>query len=127
MKKLLLITLFSLITILGYSQNWYKGYDPWIAKDKGLHVGIEFFLQFSGTQIILGDGGERKYAEPAVLVATCLAGIGKEFCVDSQPSYKDLTADAVGIVAGFLLSRQVERWHKNKAYRVHKRMERKRK
>lgn len=125
MKKLLLIILLSVITLLSYSQiNWYKGKDPWIAKDKGLHIAVETFIQYEGTSLLMDNGVSRKYAEPISIVASIGVGLFKEFAIDAQPSYKDITADIVGIAAGFFLSRQVEKWQKNKSHRIQKRMER---
>ena len=99
MKKLVLLLL--LLPIFTKSQ------DKWIGKDKAYHIVASSAMTFMFTDYAY----EFKLKKPE-LIGCSLAlsvGLAKEFLIDPKVSGKDLAADAVGVVAGYYLTRYMNK------------------
>ncbi len=85
--------------------------DPWLGEDKALHFGLSSVLAIGGYTAATSFS-----ASPTVRLAyggsvALLAGVGKELWDASghgTPSWKDLTWDVVGAVAGLAISWAVD-------------------
>lgn len=94
-KLLFLILLF--IPIISLSQ------DNWLGKDKVLHFTIS--MTFTTAPIVILEDYNVKHSEIKGALIMFSAGLAKEFLYDSKPSYKDITCNALGCVAGIYLNR----------------------
>lgn len=82
--------------------------DYWIAEDKGLHLAGSFIISGLTTSALKRFSGYKKQAGANIgLSFTFSLGLSKEIC-DSRKkenifSYKDLTADLVGCLLGYIV------------------------
>jgi hypothetical protein len=90
--------------------------DRWIAKDKALHVGFSTAGTYSLTYLFTSMN--MPYSRENAMVYTFSVGLFKEFFIDGKPSYKDITANAVGCVAGYYLNKWITKQrHKHKMHK----------
>ena len=68
--------------------------DSWTGPDKAKHLGISFALGFAASQI--PELPNRGMAFGLAMIP----GVMKEYVFDGKPSFKDLTADAIGAGLG---------------------------
>lgn len=86
--------------------------DPWVSPDKAKHFLVAGFVEsatFAGLEVV---GTHRKGAFIGAFGITAAVSVLRELHNDrarSQFSYKDLTWDALGGIAAFLVLRQTER------------------
>ena len=85
--------------------------DPWLGKDKALHFGASSLIAAGGYTIgaFVFDARGRALLAGAILSAA--AGIGKEtldLAGYGDPSWKDLTWDGIGMVAGLAVAWSVD-------------------
>ena len=86
--------------------------DPWFGTDKALHCGLSAGiagLSYGGAALLWDDVGLRLGLGTSVALT---AGIAKELwdlAGNGTPSWKDLTWDAIGTVAGLALAFAIDR------------------
>ena len=85
--------------------------DPWLGKDKALHFGASSLIAVGGYTIgaFVFDARGRALLAGATLSAA--VGIGKEtldLAGYGDPSWKDLTWDGIGMVAGLAVAWSVD-------------------
>ena len=81
--------------------------DPWLGKDKALHFGASSLIAASGYTIGAFVFDARGHALIAGAALAAAAGIGKEtldLAGYGDPSWKDLTWDGIGTVAGLAVA-----------------------
>ena len=82
--------------------------DSWFSQDKGLHLVGSTILSVGMAKSLERFGSYTKSKSANVSFGFTLSvGLGKEFCDKAKPgntfSYKDLTADLLGCLIGFIL------------------------
>ncbi len=81
--------------------------DPWLGKDKALHFGVSSLIAAGGYTIGAFVFDARGHALIAGAALAAAAGIGKEtldLAGYGDPSWKDLTWDGIGMVAGVVVA-----------------------
>ncbi len=85
--------------------------DPWLGKDKALHFGASSLIAASGYTIGAFVFDARGHALIAGAALAAAAGIGKEtldLAGYGDPSWRDLTWDGIGMVAGLVVAWSVD-------------------
>ena len=85
--------------------------DPWLGKDKALHFGVSSLIAAGGYTIGAFVFDARGHALLAGATLSAAAGIGKEtldLAGYGDPSWKDLTWDGIGMVAGLVVAWSVD-------------------
>jgi uncharacterized protein YfiM (DUF2279 family) len=86
--------------------------DPWFAVDKLEHFGASLIIQSWAHTTFRARGASYAQASWGAAAVTATAGIGKELWDRHHHgdfSYRDLTADAAGLVAGAAMMRRIDR------------------
>jgi uncharacterized protein YfiM (DUF2279 family) len=110
MRKLITILLI-FFSLVSFSQ------DRWIAKDKAFHVGVSAIGTYSLTYVF-NNMDYMPYPKENAMVYMFSIGLVKEFFIDGKPSYKDITANAVGCVTGYYLNKWIAKArHKHKMHK----------
>lgn len=106
--KIKLTILLLLFPVILFSQ------DKWIGVDKALH----FTYSALGTALITNTLNDYNVNHSEIKGVAIMFGIGcaKEFMYDSKPSYKDLTADILGCIAGTYVNRWFNKWETKMFY-----------
>jgi hypothetical protein len=78
--------------------------DKWFTPDKLEHIGYCFVISTWSGAVIKGVTGFKYGNECGVLVALSI-GAYKEYFMDDQPSYKDMTGNLVGALGGYFVNR----------------------
>ena len=85
--------------------------DPWLGKDKALHFGASGVIAATGYAVGAFVFDARGHALIAGAALAAAAGIGKEtldLAGYGDPSWRDLTWDGIGIVAGLAVAWSVD-------------------
>lgn len=75
----------------------------WFAEDKFTHFAVS--MTFTPAPIRALEDWKVKHPEIKGMAIMFSAGLAKEFLYDNKPSYKDITANAAGCVAGYFLNK----------------------
>ena len=89
-----------------------KDHDPWFAVDKLEHVAASMIIQSWAHTTFRARGASYAHASWGAAAVTATAGIGKELWDRHHHgdfSYRDLTADGVGLAAGAVTMRRIDR------------------
>ena len=84
--------------------------DPWFGRDKFLHFTVSAIIQCAAHSAIRSRGASYAEASWGAAAVTASAGIGKELWDRHQKrdfSFRDLTWDGIGGVAGAVAARQI--------------------
>jgi uncharacterized protein YfiM (DUF2279 family) len=110
MRKLITF-IFLTLSLVSFSQ------DRWVAKDKAMHVGVSAIGTYSLTYVFT-NMDYMPYPKENAMVYMFSIGLVKEFFIDGKPSYKDITANAVGCVTGYYLNKWIVKMrHKHKMHK----------
>ena len=83
--------------------------DPWGGDDKILHITYSAYIEVLAGAVIQGVTGS-KHAYEWAIIPTFAVGCYKEYIWDGMPSYKDLTADIIGIGVGWAILKLGEKY-----------------
>jgi len=86
--------------------------DPWFAVDKLEHFGASVIIQSWAHTTNRARGASYAQASWGAAALTATAGIGKELWDRGHHgdfSYRDLTADGAGLLAGAVMMRRIDR------------------
>ncbi|MFI5310127.1 MAG: hypothetical protein ACHQQ3_02745 [Gemmatimonadales bacterium] len=84
--------------------------DPWFGQDKFLHFTVSALIQCAAHTAFRSRGASYAQASWGAAAVTASAGIGKELWDRHQKrdfSFRDLTWDGIGGVAGQVAARQI--------------------
>ena len=86
--------------------------DPWFGRDKLLHFTASALIQGTVHSVLRANGRDYGAASRGAALATLTAGVGKELWDRHRKrdfSFRDLTWDGIGGVAGAVVMRQVDK------------------
>jgi uncharacterized protein YfiM (DUF2279 family) len=89
-----------------------KDPDPWFGVDKLEHVAASMIIQSWAHTTFRARGASYAQASWGAAAVTVTAGIGKEVWDRHHHgdfSYRDLTADGIGLVTGAVMMRRIDR------------------
>ena len=89
-----------------------KDPDPWFAVDKLEHFAASLIIQSWAHTTFRARGAGYAQASWGAAAVTATAGIGKELWDRHHHgdfSYRDLTADGIGLVSGAVMMRRIDR------------------
>ncbi len=88
-----------------------KHEDPWFRIDKLEHIAASMIIQSWAHTTFRSRGASYGQASWGAAAVTATAGIGKELwdrMGHGDPSFRDLAADGVGLVAGAVIMRKID-------------------
>lgn len=84
--------------------------DSWVGEDKLKHLAVSAWLTGAGVLAVTHQSRSENRARKVVVPAVMLIGVGKELVDSRKPngyfSWKDLTADLVGIALALVVLNQ---------------------
>jgi hypothetical protein len=101
MKHLISILLFVLPS--GLMSQVISNHGSWIAYDKLIH--FSYTMTFTTIPVTVLEKYHVKHYELKGAALVFGAGLAKEFLLDKNPSYKDITVNLAGCIAGVYLNR----------------------
>ena len=101
MKHLISILLFVLPS--GLMSQVISNHGSWIAYDKMIH--FTYTMTFTTIPVTLLEKYQVKHYEIKGAAIVFGAGLAKEFLLDKDPSFKDMTVNLAGCIAGVYLNR----------------------
>jgi hypothetical protein len=79
--------------------------NPWLQRDKLVHFSYSAGFTPAVIQVLEIKGVRRPEIKGAAILFA--AGVAKEFIIDDNPSFKDITVDFAGCIAGIYLNRLI--------------------
>jgi len=79
--------------------------NPWLQRDKMVHFSYSAGFTPAVIQVLEVKGVRRPEIKGAAILF--VAGVAKEFFIDDKPSFKDITINFAGCIAGIYLNRLI--------------------
>jgi uncharacterized protein YfiM (DUF2279 family) len=111
MKTFLLILLL-MLSMTAFCQR----VDKWIAEDKLLHFTVSMTFSQAPMEILKDLNVKNPEIKGAIIMFS--VGCSKEFFYDKRPSYKDLTTNLLGCIAGVYLNKLYQNIQKKKSLKI---------
>ena len=111
MRLAALVAILSCVVILGPTAARAAEPDPWLGRDKMLHLGVSAALAaggYSAGSLVWDGTGERLAAGAGLSLALGVAKELADLAGYGHPSWRDLAWDVVGTGAGLLVAWSVD-------------------